>query len=79
MILKPTGQTHAAEHGGVQRQLPGDDRGGDAVVRRQEVQHRVDGFCGDVVRQGVEDRRLRVASRYEQDQGWRFSSPGGGC
>ena len=45
----------------------------------QEVQHQVDGFCGDGVRQDVEDRRLRIASRYEQDQGWRFSLPGGGC
>ena len=65
MILEPTRQTNAAEHGGVERQLPGDDRGGDAVVRHQEVQHQVDGFCGDGVRQGVEDRRLRIASRYE--------------
>ena len=75
MILKPAGETDAAEHCGVERQLPGDDGGGDAVVRRQEVQeeaggrHRVDGVCGDCVCQCVEDRRQRVASHYEQDGG----------
>ena len=47
VILEPAGKAHAAEHGGIQRQLPGDDRGGDAIVRRQKVQHRVDGVCGD--------------------------------
>ena len=72
MILEPTRQTNAAEHGGVERQLPGDHRGRDAVVRRQEVEqeaggcHRVDGVCGDGVSQGVQDRRQSIACDYEQ-------------
>lgn len=75
VTVQSTGEADAAEHAGVERELPGGDWSRYSVVSAHQVQketagrHRVDGVRADGLRQVVEDGRQGVASHHEQEGG----------
>jgi len=73
VTVESAGEADAAQDGGIERELPGDERSGDSVVTGGEVEeetaprHRVDGVCADGLGEVVEDWRGGVASHHEEE------------
>ena len=73
MTVQSAGETDAAEHAGVERELPGGDGGRHSVVSAHYVQqetagcHQVDGVGTDGLRQVVQDGGQGVAGHHEQE------------